>query len=370
MDVLAALYSVTAAVLVVGAVALAPSRVGAARALALLLGTNGALVGLALSRHLGWAAPSATGAAVVGLFALSPPLLALAIVRTRTHGPLVPSDARAAYPALVATAAAGLTLALTGRVFPSAWADAGYLGGLNVVAAAAFAVAVRALGGLDASVRRWAAALVAVFGIHWASSQGAWVAGLLGAAGWAPALEALSIGTLLAFGLGATWGALRRLPAALPVPPPRPDPETERADARLAGRVRDVLQGGQGFLDPALTVETLATQLREPTRDVSRVLNARLGGGFHDVVGRLRVAEAQRLLLAEPDATVLEVLHRAGFSSTSAFHRVFRQHAGTTPGAFRRDPGAALLSPLGETTIRGDGAEPAIPVPGLGRGTA
>ena len=367
MDVSSALYLVTAVVLSIGAVSLAPSRVGAARALAVLLGVNAVLVGLALARHLGVEVPRATMVLIVGLFAASPPLLALTVVRTRTHGPLRRGDARAGLPALLAMTAATVTLAVAGHVFPSVVADIACLVGLNSVAIVSFVVAVRALDGLEDEVRQWATVLVAVFGLHWTSSMGAWVVGLLGGTAWVPLLEAVSIATLLVFGLGAAWGMLRRLPSALPVPPPPPDPEVEQADARLAARVRDVLEGDQTFLDPELTVETLSTHLRESTRDVSRVLNARLGGGFHDVVGRLRLAEAQRLLLAEPDTTVLEVLHRAGFSSTSAFHRVFRQHTGTSPGAWRREPGAVPLAPRGGGGVQGDGAAEAVPVPDAGR---
>ncbi len=175
----------------------------------------------------------------------------------------------------------------------------------------------------------------------------------------------------------AAWG-LRRLPAVLlaapvplaPVPltvepqtrtappPPPLDPVLAEADARLADRVLDLLDGERVWLDPDLTVETLADRLREPTRDVSRVLNGPVGGGFHQAVGRRRVAEAQRQLRDDPDATVLGVAFEVGFNSKSAFHRAFRRHAGMTPTAYRR----ALAEAGGDGQQGGQGVP--VPVPG------
>ncbi len=368
-----ALYLATALGLAVSAVALATAgRAGATRSLAAMLGVNALLVARGLAwGHLGWVSTVPAGVGAMALFALSPPLLALAVVRARSGGPLRRADVRVAVPAVAAGLGLGAVAASAGTVGTAA--QVGYLVGLNAVAVASFVVAGRALAALPERARRPGAAVVGVFGAHWACSQLSWALGLADVPS-AVAFEVASVALLLAFGVGAgAWG-LRQLPAVLlaaPVPlvdpPASPEPAAEvdpaqaAADAALADRVRELLDRDRVWLDPGLTVETLADRLREPTRDVSRVLNGPVGDGFHRAVGERRVAEAQRLFRADSEATVLEVLYAAGFSSKSAFHRAFKRHVGMTPTAFRR----AVAQAGGDGAVERPAAS--APLPALGR---
>lgn len=49
-----------------------------------------------------------------------------------------------------------------------------------------------------------------------------------------------------------------------------------------------------------------------------------------------RIAEAKRLLLAEPDMPVIDVMQQAGFSSKSNFNKKFLRVVGLSPSAFRQ----------------------------------
>jgi len=51
---------------------------------------------------------------------------------------------------------------------------------------------------------------------------------------------------------------------------------------------------------------------------------------------RLRLAHAQRLLLNEPERSVLAIAEAAGFASQSAFYEAFRKACGCAPAAWRR----------------------------------
>ena len=374
MSALSVLYLTATLGLASGAVALGTAgRAGASRALAGALGVGAVLVARGSVRGVvPWLGATAPTVVAVALFALLPALVALAAVRARSGGPLRPRDALALAPFALALAALGLAAALAGG-WPGATAEAVYLVALNAVAAVSLGVAVRAGGALPHRARRAGAVVLAVFGGHWACSQAGWVLGLLGAPG-AVAFEAASVLLLIAFGAAAAAWGLRRLPAVLlaapePVaePPSVPvsaeapaDPEREAADAALAARLRALLDGERVWTDSELTVEALADRLREPTRDVSRVLG-QVGGGFHHAVGARRVAEARRLLADEPDSTVLEILYRAGFNSKSAFHRAFKRHAGMTPTAYRR---ALAEGPSGDGMVDSAGPDVPIPVPG------
>ncbi|WP_412062047.1 helix-turn-helix domain-containing protein [Rubrivirga sp. IMCC45206] len=370
MTALDALYLVTAVGLAAGAVALATTgRAGASRALAAVLAVNAALVARGvLAGAVAWVGSTAATVVAVSLFAAVPPLVALAAVRARSGGPLRAGDVLALGPFVTALVSLGVAAIVMGG-WPGGLVEVLTIDALNVVAIASVAVAVGAGRGLPTRARRAGAVVLAVFVAHWAASQTGWVLGLAGSP-QAGAFEAASVLLLLAFGIGAAAWGLRRLPAALlaaptplvpPVEPPEiapdPDPERAAADAALADRLRQLLDGERVWTDPELTVETLADRLREPTRDVSRVLG-QIGGGFHQAVGARRVAQARRLLADEPEATVLEVLFRAGFNSKSAFHRAFRRHTGLTPTAYRRAVADGAS---------GDGAAPDVSVPVPGR---
>ncbi|WP_412068687.1 helix-turn-helix domain-containing protein [Rubrivirga sp. IMCC43871] len=375
MTALDALYLVTAVGLATGAVALATAgRAGASRALAAVLAINAALVARGvLAGAVGWVGSTAATVVAVSLFAAVPPLVALAAVRARSGGPLRAGDVLALGPFVTALVSLGVA-AIVMRGWPGGLVEGLTIDALNVVAIASVAMAVGAGRGLPTRARRAGAVVLAVFVAHWACSQTAWVLGLAGSPR-AAAFEAASVLLLLAFGIGAAAWGLRRLPAALLAAPtplvpevgppeiaPDLDPERAAADAALADRLRQLLDGDRVWTDPELTVETLADRLREPTRDVSRVLG-QIGGGFHHTVGARRVAQARRLLADEPGATVLEILFRAGFNSKSAFHRAFRRHTGMTPTAYRR---ALADGASGDGTADG-ASDVSLPVPGRPR---
>lgn len=63
-----------------------------------------------------------------------------------------------------------------------------------------------------------------------------------------------------------------------------------------------------------------------------------------EYVGLLRISYAQALLLDE-DASVLRVAMESGFGSVSAFNKLFRKKAGTTPSAFKRERRALAHPP-------------------------
>jgi AraC family transcriptional regulator len=85
-----------------------------------------------------------------------------------------------------------------------------------------------------------------------------------------------------------------------------------------------------------------STSLRELAREagvhpshLTRTFHAVHGCTVGDYVRRLRVEFAGRALVAS-DMPLARIAAAAGFPDQSAFTRVFREHTGMTPGAFRR----------------------------------
>ena len=264
---------------------------------------------------------------VVGAYVLSPLLLHRAVTRLHTPVPVSLRDTLLLVPAAVL-----FSMAITGMW---GWALLALHG-----------TAVVTLGMTVATVRRspvWVRILFAVFVLHWAFSG---AASLSAFSGWRAGdlFELASIATLLAFGLGAGMAGVRFVAARFPEvttfrETPKPTVATETLTPEhtaLCARLRCLFEDDAVHLDPDLTLETLALRATADARDVSRVLNSVLGGGYHDVVRRYRIDHAKALLLQDPDATILSVLHDAGFNSKSAFHRAFSEQVGMTPSDWRR----------------------------------
>ena len=97
------------------------------------------------------------------------------------------------------------------------------------------------------------------------------------------------------------------------------------------------MEQAEPYLDPALTIQDLATQLPLPVRELSVLINHHLGRHFFDFVNEYRITKSMRLLkeAAQPQATVLEILCAVGFNSKSSFNTSFKKRTGLTPTQYR-----------------------------------
>ena len=92
------------------------------------------------------------------------------------------------------------------------------------------------------------------------------------------------------------------------------------------------------FLVPAISIDELGQKTGISSRDLSQIINERLGCNFFDFINRYRVEESKRLLL-DPSGgkkNILNILFEAGFNSKAAFNRAFKKHEGTSPSEFRK----------------------------------
>jgi AraC-like DNA-binding protein len=160
----------------------------------------------------------------------------------------------------------------------------------------------------------------------------------------------LAVG-LIAVGIGGalTLTAMLRQPlfVGLPSPPPtsrrramQPDFDASGPDADGSAALAELdryMAEHQPFLDPALTVRALARRIGMGQRELSVLLNQKLGVHFFDYVNRYRVEKAAALLADEThrSTTVLEIAHMAGFNTKSSFNAAFSKHRGETPTQHR-----------------------------------
>lgn len=85
-----------------------------------------------------------------------------------------------------------------------------------------------------------------------------------------------------------------------------------------------------------LTLNETAGMLDITQHQLSQLLNEKLNMNFNAYVNSWRIEEARRLLVDQPDKTVLFIAYEVGFNSKSSFYESFTKLTGFTPLEYRR----------------------------------
>lgn len=151
-----------------------------------------------------------------------------------------------------------------------------------------------------------------------------------------PAFTIVQNTVFLAF---AAWLALR----LLPVSPPRAAPAqvtlpANSDEARLAERLRVLVEVERAPLEPDLTFADFVRRMGAPEKTVRTLINHRLGHDhFRAFLNAHRVAEARRRLAdpAHAGDKLITIALDSGFASLASFNRAFQAVEGRPPSAFR-----------------------------------
>lgn len=121
----------------------------------------------------------------------------------------------------------------------------------------------------------------------------------------------------------------------LNIPPlNEPDPQL----LRLLEKARSLTTKNQLYLDPELSLPSLARHLNAPIYLVSKALNRQGGLTFYDFINDFRVEAAKANLqdLSSSHKSILAIAEDSGFKSKSVFNEIFKKRTGMTPSDFRR----------------------------------
>ncbi|MCK0162422.1 helix-turn-helix domain-containing protein [Marinobacter sp. S6332] len=114
--------------------------------------------------------------------------------------------------------------------------------------------------------------------------------------------------------------------------PPQTDVQLEHAE-----RLSSLMQQGY-YRTEHLTLKMLAEQLELPEYRTRALINKQLGyRNFNDYINQLRIAEASKRLVSDPDTPVLNIALDVGYRTLSSFNRAFREIKQSTPTEFRRN---------------------------------
>ncbi|MFT7559180.1 MAG: AraC-like DNA-binding protein [Flavobacteriales bacterium] len=108
---------------------------------------------------------------------------------------------------------------------------------------------------------------------------------------------------------------------------------------RVIAKVAATVEKKNYHLEPNITLEELSLRIDLPIRTVSTVINKHYGKNFFDFINGYRIDTAKSLLIDPSKAhlSILEILSKSGFNSTSSFHRYFKRMVGLTPTEFRNE---------------------------------
>ena len=107
---------------------------------------------------------------------------------------------------------------------------------------------------------------------------------------------------------------------------------------RYKSRLDRMMEEEEMFLQPDLTLPSLAKSAGCSVNHLSQVINAGYGMSFFDWVSQYRIERAKDLLADEGSRhePVLTIAFAVGFNSNSAFYSAFRKWVGQTPTQYRK----------------------------------
>ena len=152
------------------------------------------------------------------------------------------------------------------------------------------------------------------------------------------------LGAAILYGL--TYLGLRepRMPAGAARKYERSSLTDDRAEVGLR-KLLTALEEEKIYLDPEITLQSLANRLGIPVPHLSQIVNERLNQTFSDLINRYRVEEVKRRF-ADPACrhySLLAIAEEVGFRSKSSFNAIFKKYTQMTPSEYRK---AAVSGPL------------------------
>lgn len=105
----------------------------------------------------------------------------------------------------------------------------------------------------------------------------------------------------------------------------------------IAQKIRKVMEENKLFLDPAASVESVATKLGISKHHVSQAVNNHFNKTFVDLLNEYRLDEACKMLVdpRHTDSKIIVIALGAGFNSSSSFNKIFKRRFGITPTEYR-----------------------------------
>lgn len=111
----------------------------------------------------------------------------------------------------------------------------------------------------------------------------------------------------------------------------------------IAHKLHNAMQNDKLYLDPNLSLHTLAKQIVISPNYISQTLNQTLSTNFFDYINHWRIEAAKPKVLAD-EHSILHIVFEVGFNARSSFYKAFKKETGLTPTEFRKQQPQALTT--------------------------
>lgn len=101
-------------------------------------------------------------------------------------------------------------------------------------------------------------------------------------------------------------------------------------------KIESTLAANGRYKDANLTMPNLAKEIGLTPHQFSLFINDHLGKNFSQLINEVRIGAAKEMLHKDHHLTVEAIAYECGFNATSTFHTAFKNVAGMTPAAFRK----------------------------------
>ena len=110
----------------------------------------------------------------------------------------------------------------------------------------------------------------------------------------------------------------------------------EDVKGRYKQLLLDYMNSKKPYLNPDITLETVAKDTSINARVLSQIINESYKNNFNGYINEYRIKESlMQLTHNESKKTILEIVYESGFNSKSAFYAEFKKHTGITPQEYR-----------------------------------
>jgi len=106
---------------------------------------------------------------------------------------------------------------------------------------------------------------------------------------------------------------------------------------RLMREIETLMTEKKIYRNEDINLVETAMNLGITHHQLSQLLNERLSMNFNTYINSYRIEDAKKLLITNPERTVLTIAYEVGFNSKSSFYESFTKKTGITPIEFRKN---------------------------------
>ncbi len=121
--------------------------------------------------------------------------------------------------------------------------------------------------------------------------------------------------------------------------------KTNNPDPRLTNeqvkKIQTYVETERPYLNPSLTLRSLAEQVDIHPNQLSWLLNESLGNNFNEFINKKRIEHFKQLVLDPYNShiSLIGLAYESGFNSKTVFNTAFKKAVGMTPKAFQKSQG-------------------------------